>query len=85
MQKDELSTKLAEIGKRIEQAKQKLEQHGIFTKEHQITQGELDARYRELEAELNAEIPALKKHHEHVSELEIALLNWMNSIDYDFN
>ena len=84
MQKDELSNKLEDIGNQIEKAKKKLHHHGIFSNEHQVTQGELNARYRELEAELNSEVDSLEKHHKHINELESSLLNWMNSIDFDF-
>ncbi len=84
MDRDELAEKLAAIGKRIEQARQKLEHHGIFSRDHQITQKELDERFRTLQRELEDEVTSLEASHEQVSQLEDTLLNWLNAIELDF-
>jgi len=83
MTNDELKTRLDDLGKKLEQRKQELQQRGIFRKEHQITQEELDARYRKLKTQLDEEVNSLESTHQHVSVLEKAILKWMNAIDLD--
>ncbi len=80
MAKDELKKKLDELGKKLEQKKHELERRGIYSKEHQITQAELDERYQKLKAQLDEEVSSLEAAHHHVSNLEKAILNWINAI-----
>jgi len=79
----ELKSRLDDLGKKIEQKKKELQQHGIFSKEHQLTQEELDARYEKLKLQLDQELNTPEESDHHVSELEKVILNWVNSLDLD--
>jgi len=83
MTSDELKAKLDDVGKRIEQTKNKLQLRGIFVRDHQITQEELDKRYQLLKSQLDKEVHSLEERHYHVNQLEQAFLKWMNAIDFD--
>jgi chromosome segregation ATPase len=80
---DELKARLNDLGKRIEKNKKELQLHGIFSKEHQLTQEELDARYKKLKMQLNQEVETLETSNHDVNEFEKAILNWVNSLDLD--
>jgi len=83
MTNDELKTRLNDLGKKIEKKKKELQQHGIFSKKHQLTQGELDDRYKKLKMQLDQEVESLETSNHHVNEFEKAILNWVNSLDLD--
>ncbi len=82
MPKDELETKLKSISDRIQQKRAELEQRGILSHDHKLTQRELDARARILEKELRDEV-SHRKTGEKITELERALLNWLNAVELD--
>jgi chromosome segregation ATPase len=83
MTNDELKARLNDLGNRIEKNKKELQLHGIFGKEHQLTQEELDARYKKLKMQLDQEVETLETANHHVNEFEKTILNWVNSLDLD--
>lgn len=82
MPRDELETKLKSISDRIEQKRAELDQRGILSHDHKLTQRDLDKRARILEKELREEVSHLKTG-EKISELERELLNWLNAVELD--
>ncbi|VAW21266.1 hypothetical protein MNBD_ALPHA12-2010 [hydrothermal vent metagenome] len=83
MSANELTTKLKSIQDRIEQKRAELEQRGVLNKDHKITQQELNKRARILKKQLDEEVSSLQTTTSKVNELEVELLNWLNSVDLD--
>ena len=82
MPKDELEIKLKDISERIRKKRAELEQHGIFSRDHELTQRDLDKRARILAKELKEETSHLQTG-ENISALERELLNWINAVELD--
>jgi len=82
MSTDELTSKLKSIEDRIRQKRDELEQRGVLSKDHQITQEELNKRARILRKQLKEEIDSVQTSRK-VNELELELLNWLNAVDLD--
>ncbi len=82
MSTDELTIRLKSIEDRIQQKRDELEQRGVLSKDHQITQQELNKRARILKKQLKEEVTSLQTTRK-VNELEREFLNWLNSVDLD--
>ncbi len=82
MPTDELTIKLKSIQERITQKRDELEQRGVLSKDHQITQQELNKRARILKKQLKEEVASLQTTRK-VNELEREFLNWLNAVDLD--
>ncbi len=83
MPANELAIKLKSIEDRIQQKRNELEQRGVLSKDHKITQEELNKRARILKRQLNEEVETLQTTTSKVNELERELLNWLNAVDLD--
>ena len=78
---DELHMKLDAIRAKVEDARQQMDfKHGL-NDGHNLSSGELLARYEFLKGTLGQEIKETEAHDHHVSALEQDALNWINSID----
>lgn len=78
---DELHDKLEAISAKVENARQQMEFKRGLNDGHNLTSGELLARYEFLKDKLNEEVAEIEVHDHHVSALEQDALNWINSID----
>jgi len=83
MPANELAIKLKSIEDRIQQKRSELEQRGVLSKDHQLTQEELNKRAQILKEQLKQEVATLQTTTSKVNELERELLNWLNSVDLD--
>jgi hypothetical protein len=79
--RQELQTKLDEIGARIDQLRHRIELRGILDHDHHVTQRELQERHQVLATQLQEEIADLEAHGHHVSTLEQLVLDWANRLD----
>jgi len=78
---DELHVKLEAISAKVEDARQQMNfKHGLHDG-HNLSSGELLARYEFLKGTLAQDIKETEAHDHHVSALEQDALNWINSID----
>ncbi|MCC1482561.1 3-ketoacyl-ACP reductase [Roseibaca sp. Y0-43] len=78
---DELHAKLEAIGSKIEQARQKLDFKQGLNDGHNLSSGELQARYEYLQGVLQKEVADLETQGKQVSALEQDVFDWLNSID----
>jgi hypothetical protein len=79
--RDELHDKLEAIGAKLESARQQMVFKRGLNDGHNLTSGELAARYAFLKEKLDEEATELEVHDHHVSALEQDTINWINSID----
>lgn len=79
--KDLLGERLAEIERKISDTKDKLEARNSWHDGHQLTAGELVARYNFLKTQLDGEVADLELHGHHVSGLEASLRQWLDGLD----
>jgi hypothetical protein len=77
----ELHDKLDAISAKIEAAREKMEFKRGLNDGHNLTSGELMARYAFLKDTLDKEIAETEVHDHHVTALEQDAMNWINSID----
>jgi hypothetical protein len=77
----ELHDRLKAISEKVEQARQQVDFKRGLNDGHNLTSGELLARYEFLQNTLEAEVADIEVHGHHVSALEEDALNWINSID----
>jgi hypothetical protein len=78
---NELHDRLKAISEKVEQARQQVDFKRGLNDGHNLTSGELLARYEFLQDTLEAEVADIEVHDHHVSALEEDALNWINSID----
>jgi len=78
---NELSERLDAINAKVENARQRIDFKRGLNDGHNLTSGELMARYEFLKHTLNDEVTEIGAHDHHVSALEQNALNWINSID----
>jgi len=77
----ELHDRLKVISEKVEQARQQVDFKRGLNDGHNLTSGELLARYEFLQNTLAAEVADIEVHDHHVSALEEDALTWINSID----
>jgi len=77
----ELHDKLNAISAKIEAARQKMDFKQGLNDGHNLTSGELMARYAFLKDTLDKEVAEIEVHDHHVTALEQDALNWINSVD----
>jgi hypothetical protein len=78
---EELHEKLEAISTKVEHARQQMDFKRGLNDGHNLSSGELLARYKFLKAALVDEVAESEAHGHHVSALEKDALNWINSID----
>ncbi|SHL85283.1 hypothetical protein SAMN05444414_1643 [Roseovarius marisflavi] len=77
----ELHDKLEAISAKVESARQQMDFKRGLNDGHNLSSGELLARYKFLKDKLDEEVTELDAHARHVSALEQDTRNWINSID----
>jgi len=77
----ELHDKLEAISAKVESARQQMDFKRGLNDGHNLSSGELLARYKFLKNKLDEEVTEIEVHDHHVSALERDALNWINSID----
>lgn len=78
-----LNARLDTLAQRIEEARRGLELEEKLHAHDRLTSGELAARYNFLKAQLAEDIADIEAHDHRVSELERAVLGWIEAIDFD--
>ena len=77
----ELHDRLKAVSEKVEQARQQVDFKRGLSDGHNLTSGEILARYEFLQKTLKAEMADTQVHDHHVSALEEDALNWINSVD----
>ncbi len=80
----DLRVRLDELDAKIKAQKAKLELHGLFAHEHQITERELRARWAELQAQLQAQTQDEKTLYGKVDWLQKEILKWVAATDLNY-
>jgi hypothetical protein len=78
---EELHARLQEISIKLEETRSKMEFKRGLNDGHNLTSGELIARYAFLQDALDKEVSELETHDHHVSALEQDAITWINSVD----
>ena len=78
---DDLHTRLEAISAKIEAARDKMDFKNSLNDRHNLTSGELKARYRFLKESLDADVASLEAHGHHVSALEQDAMAWIKRVD----
>lgn len=76
-----LQNKLDALSAKIEGARKQMEFKRGLNDGHNLTSGELMARYAFLKDMLDKEVAEIEVHDHHVTALEQDALNWINSVD----
>ena len=80
MAKDKLRARLDALAGEIAKAKSEFERHERWSDGHRLSAGELKARHDYLKSELDGEIRDLEAHGERVSDLEVSVRKWLDSL-----
>lgn len=78
---EELHERLDAVSARLDSARREIDFERALNDGHNLTSGELLARYRYLKDTLDGQIASLEAHDRHVSALEQDAMAWINSID----
>lgn len=78
---EELHKKLDDISAKVEHARSRMDFERGLNDGHNLSSGEILARYKFLKESLDREIAEMETQHHHVSALEQDAMNWINSID----
>ena len=78
---EDLHKKLDDISAKVEHARSRMDFERGLNDGHNLSSGEILARYKFLKGILDEEIADIEAHDHHVSALEQDALNWINSID----
>lgn len=79
--KDQLHASLDALGQKIAAARSELDFKKGLNDGHNLTSGELQARYKYLKSALDDEITDEENHGHHVKALEQDVIAWLNNID----
>ena len=78
---EELHARLDAVSAKLESTRALMEFKRGLNDGHNLTSGELMARYTFLKDALDREVAELEAHDHHVSALEQDAINWINSVD----
>ncbi len=78
---EELHEKLEDIGAKVASARERMDFKRGLNDGHNLTSGELIARYRFLMEALNKEVAEIETQDRHVTALEQDAITWINGID----
>jgi hypothetical protein len=81
MTKDYLHARLDKLSEGISKAEKQLRDQKSWSDGHNLTSGELEARYKFLKSELDGEVADMEAHGHQVSILEASFREWLNSLD----
>lgn len=79
--KDDLHRRLGILARRIDDARASLKARNRWHEGHDLTAGELEARYSFLQAQLGREISDLEAHGHRVSALEHSVREWIDGLE----
>lgn len=85
MADSDLKTRLAALDAHIDRAEARLKLKDLFSADHQATAAELKQRYRLLSERLQGEINEAEAHGHHVSDLEVSVRQWLDSLEIDLD
>lgn len=78
---DDLHARLDDLNARILKTREALKGKDSWHDGHHLTSGELRARYEYLKSKVDADIKDLTVHGHHVSQLEKAVMHWLEVLD----
>ncbi len=85
MDTSDLKSRLDKLDRHIQQVEERLRLKGIFSADHQIKVSELHQRYRLLSKRLDKEVAEQEAQGHHVSDLELSLRQWLDSLKIDMD
>jgi len=81
---NDIHSRLKSLDKAIKAHKAKLELHGIFNKDHHLTEKNIRDRWNELQREIKSELHDDKSLHSKADWLHGKIIKWIASTDLDF-
>jgi predicted nucleic acid-binding Zn-ribbon protein len=85
MDMSDLKSRLDALDRHIKEVEERLKLKGIFSADHQLKASELHERYRLLSQKLEEEVAAEEAQGHHVSDLELSLRQWLDSLEIDMD
>ncbi len=80
----DLHARIDELDGKIKAQMAKLELHGLFAREHQITEKELRALWAELQSEIHAQMHDDEVLHGKADWLQQEIFKWVSAVDLNY-
>ncbi|MBW8638559.1 hypothetical protein K1W69_15285 [Hoeflea sp. WL0058] len=81
---NDIHSRIKALGDRIKAHREKLELHGLFARDHQITEKELHSRWSELKSEVESQTHDHETAHKKADWLHKSIMKWVDAVDLDY-
>ncbi len=81
----DLKSRLDELDHHIQKIENRLRLKNMFSASHKLKTSELHERYKALSQKLESEVAEQEAQGRHVSDLELSLRQWLDSLEIDMD